>query len=166
MILLLTPSARAVECASALHENTSQEVEWTDSLPRALALLRQREFAAVVLDSSVPELEAEGGDMLLQHCGTAVVVYVNLAISGQGRLLREVRAALRRRAVDEVRAREAVEGEMRKELNGPLTALLLSCQLALRDPGMGPAATEKLRCIYDMATEIRSHLGLQEAVHQ
>ena len=166
MILLITPSARAVECASALRESSSEPVEWVDSLPRALVLLRKQEFAAVVLDEAVLELDSDGGDVLLQHCGTAVPIYVNLAISGMDRLVRDVRAALRRRVNDESRARQAAEADLRHELNGPLTALLLSCQLALEDSGTTPATAAKIRCIYDMASEIRVHLGLEEAVHQ
>ena len=47
MILLITPSARAVECASALRESSSEPVEWVDSLPRALALLRKQVIESV-----------------------------------------------------------------------------------------------------------------------
>src|SRR5436309_2230925 len=111
MILLITVSARAVECASALRESTSEDVEWANGLQHAIAALRKQDFSAVILDEAVLELDSDGGDVLLRHCGTAVPIFVNLAISGQQRLVREVRTALRRRAEDEARARQAAEAE-------------------------------------------------------
>jgi signal transduction histidine kinase len=166
MILLITVSARAVECASALRESTSEDVEWANGLQHAIAALRKQDFSAVILDEAVLELDSDGGDVLLRHCGTAVPIFVNLAISGQQRLVREVRTALRRRAEDEARARQAAEAELRHELNGPLTALLLSCQLALEDSAVPAHTVTKIRSIYEMASEIRAHIGLEEAVHQ
>ena len=80
-----------------------------------------------------------------EQLGTAILVQVNLAISGMERLVREVRAALQRRQREEPRARQAAVGRLHSELNGTVTALLLSSELALGTSGLPAAAGEKLR---------------------
>src|SRR5271168_290148 len=105
MILLVTPSERASECAAALHEATGEEVVIAESLARATTLLRAECYLAVVLDQYLLETEPDEAGTTIEHLGTAIPVQVNLAISGIERLVREVRAALQRRQREEVRAR-------------------------------------------------------------
>jgi len=58
MILLVTPSERASECAAALHEATGEEVAVAESLARAATLLRAEGYLAVVLDQYLVETRA------------------------------------------------------------------------------------------------------------
>ena len=72
---------------------------------------------------------------MLEHLGTAFPVYINFAVTGMERLVREVRSALHRRKREETLARSAVEDQMRSEMRETVTALLLSCELAMAVPG-------------------------------
>jgi hypothetical protein len=158
MILLVTPSERAPECAAALHEATGEEVAVAESLARAATLLRVEGYLAVVLDQHLVETEPHEAENTLEHLGTSILVPVNLAISGMERLVREVRAALQRRQREEIRAGQAVIGRLRSELNGTITALLLSSELALETPGLPAAAAEKLEAVHELVKKIRRQL--------
>jgi hypothetical protein len=59
------------------------------------------------------------------------------------RLVREVRSALHRRKREETSARRAIEDQMRETL----TAMLLSCELAMSAPNVPAYAGEKIRAI-------------------
>lgn len=158
MILIVTPSERASECAAALHEATGDEVTVAGSLARATRLLRAQSYLAVVFDQGLLESEPHEAANTLGHLGTATPVQVNLAISGVERLVREVRAAMRRRQREEVSAREAALVRLRSELNGTVTALLLSSELALETPGLPPAAAEKLQSVHELVIKFRMQL--------
>jgi hypothetical protein len=159
MILLVTPSERATECAAALHEATGEEIVVAESLPRAATLLRTECFLAVVLDQYLLEAEPHEAETTLEHLGTAIPVQINLAISGMERLVREVRAAMQRRQREEIRARHAALGRLHSELNGTVTALLLSSELALETPGLPGAAAEKLQAVHALVEQLRRQLG-------
>jgi hypothetical protein len=158
MILLVTPSERASECAAALNEATGEEVVVAESLARATTLLRTECYLAVVLDQYLLETEPHGAETTLEHLGTAIPVQVNLAISGMERLVREVRAAMQHRQREEVRARHAAIGRLHSELNGTITALLLSSELALETPGLPAAAAEKLQSVHELVKKLRRQL--------
>jgi len=158
MILLVTPSERASECAAALHEATGEEVVIAENLARATTLLRAECYLAVVLDQYLLETEPDEAGTTIEHLGTAIPVQVNLAISGIERLVREVRAALQRRQREEVRAREAAIGRLQSELNGTVTALLLSTELALETSGLPPVAAEKLESVHELVKKLRRQL--------
>ncbi|HKC70105.1 MAG TPA: hypothetical protein VKB60_00720, partial [Terriglobales bacterium] len=53
---------------------------------------------------------------------------------------------------------------LRNELKDNLTALLLSCELALAVPQLPAPAQAKIRSACDLAKDIRSRLGLEEKV--
>ncbi len=163
MILLVTPSECASECAAALHEATGERVAVAESLPRASALLRTECYLAVVLDQYLLEAEPHEAQTTLEHLGTAIPVQVNLGISGMERLVREVRAAVQRRQHEEVRARHAAIGRLQSEMNGTVTALLLSSELALETPGLPPAAAEKIESVHALVKRLRKQLETQDA---
>src|SRR5213596_1447530 len=106
MILLITPSARAQDCAKALHEATGETTQVADTLRQALGHLRTQEFSAVVIDQSFLETEPDESETVLEHIGMAIPVHINFAISGMERLIREIRAALYRRKKEGVLARQ------------------------------------------------------------
>jgi hypothetical protein len=83
---------------------------------------------------------------------------MNLAICGVERLAREVRAAVLRRRREEAAARQAAVATLHSELNGTVTALLLSCELALEAPGLSRAAAENLRSAHGLVKKLRSQL--------
>jgi hypothetical protein len=75
------------------------------------------------------------------------------------RLLREVRSALHRRKREETQGRRSVEQQIRSEVCESLTAMLLSCELAMAVPEVPAPAAEKIRLIDSLARDMRLRLG-------
>lgn len=158
MILVVTPSQRAHECAKAIKQHTGEEVDVAESLRRAASLLRSQSYLAVVFDQHLFELEPDETETAMQHLGTAIPVQISLAISGIERVVREVRAALNRRAHEQLAARRAAAGQLHSELSSTVTALLLQCELALQSPGLSPPAAEKVRDTHELVQKLRAQL--------
>ena len=159
MILLITPSARGQECVAQLKATTGEETHWAENLQQAVTRLREQSYSAVVFDQFLVENEPSESDQVLEHLGTAFPVYLSFAISGMERLLREVRSALHRRRREEIQARRSVEQQIRSEMFESVTAMLLSCELAMAVPGLPDPAIEKIRLIDNLARDIRFRLG-------
>jgi hypothetical protein len=160
MILLITPSARGQQCADSLNAATGQETHWAQTLQEATTRLREQTYATVVVDQFLLETEPEESDQMIEHLGTAFPVYVNFAITGMERLVRDVRSALHRRKREESVARRAVVEQISSEVRETLTAMLLSCELAMSFPDMPLPAAEKIRAIDSLAREMRLRLQL------
>lgn len=158
MILLITPQSRGPECADALFAATSQETHWAPTLQEAATRLRQQTYSAAVIDQFLLETEPEESDQMVEHLGTAFPVYVNFAVTGMARLVREVRSALHRRKREEATARQLVAEQMNSELRETLTAMLLSCELAMSVPNIPAPAVDKIRAIDNFARELRLRL--------
>jgi hypothetical protein len=158
MILIITPSCSGQQCVDALKVATNREVQWAQNLQQAAAHLREQTYSAAVIDQFLLETEPEESDQMLEHLGTAFPVYVNFAVTGLERLVREVRSALHRRKREESAARRAVEDQMRSEMGETVTALLLSCELAMSLPGIPAPAAEKIQTIDNLARELRGRL--------
>lgn len=163
MILLITPSAKGQDWALALHEATSETTQVASSLRQAATQLRAQDYSAVVVDQSLLEAEPDESEMALQHIGTAMPVYVNFAISGIARVIRELRVALHRHTRETLVARREAEQTLRNDLKGVMTALLLSCEMALQLPELPAAAEARMRTVYELAQSIRGKLGLAAA---
>jgi hypothetical protein len=99
MILLVTASSRAKECATALETSARQKVDLAHSVTRALAKLQQAEYDALVVDESLVAIDDAAVTALLNHAGMAMPIYINLGLHCTERLVREVIAGLMRRAV-------------------------------------------------------------------
>jgi len=158
MILLITPQARGPECATALFAATSQEAHWAPTLQEAATRLREQSYSAAVIDQFLLETEPEESDQMIEHLGTAFPVYINFAVTGMERLLREVRSALHRRKREEAAARRAIAEQMNSDLRETLTVMLLSCELAMSVPDVPSPAAEKIRTIDNLARELRLRL--------
>ena len=158
MVLLITTSSRAGECAAAVERATGGSVHTASGFRRALRLLRQQEYDAIVVDQCLPDAESEAGDMLPALSGAAVLIFINLAISGADRVVRDVSAALHRREQEQRVAMLAAERMLSSEIKDALTGILLSSQLALSEPALPPAAEAKLRSVCELAEQMRLRL--------
>ncbi len=132
------------------------------SLRQASSLLRAQEFSAVVIDQASLDIEPDESTTLLQHLGTAVAVYVNFAINSKDRVVNELRAALQRRQKESQLARKVAERELRNELKGTATALIVSCEMALKTPELPTAAHHRMHSVHQLAREICGKLGISE----
>jgi len=143
-----------------LKESTGNETHWAENLQQAMARLREHSYSAVVIDQFLLENEPTESDQVLEHLDTAFPVYLNFAVSGMERLKREVRSALHRRKREEAQARRSVEQQFRSEMSESLTAVLLSCELAMAVPNVPAPAAEKILAVDNLAREMRQRLGV------
>jgi len=158
MILLITPQSKGPEFAAALLAATSQETHWAKTLQEGATRLREQNYSAAVIDQFLLETDPEDSDQMIEHLGTAYPVYISFAVTGMDRLLRDVRSALHRRRREEAAARRAVAEQMQSEMRETLTAMLLSCELAMSVPNVPGLAAEKIRAIDNLARELRLRL--------
>ena len=160
MILLITSLAKAQDCAQALQEATNEAVLLAATLADAVTQLQAQEFSAVVIDQLLLDSEPEAGETVVKHLGTAVPVYLNFAISGTQRVIRELRSALHRRKREILVARREAEQMLRSELRNKVTALLMSCEMALQVENLPPGAEAKMRAVDALAKEMQEKLGV------
>ncbi len=158
MLLVITPSAKARGCAQAIQQVTSEETHVAATLSQALAQLRAQEYVAILIDQAFLETDPVESDMVLEHIGTAIPVPVNFAISGMDRVVRDLRSALHRHKKEVLLMRQEVQQALRNELKDTVTALLLSCEMALQVPNVPRAAEIKMRSVRTLAQEVRVKL--------
>jgi len=159
MILLITALVRAQDCAKALQEVAAEPVQVAANLREAVAQLQAHGFSAVVLDQLLLDAEPDEVETIFKHMGTAVPVYSNFAVSGIERVSRELRSAVHRRKRELLMARQEAEQDLRSQLRGTITALLLSCEMALGVPNLPLLAETKMRAVDALAKEMRAKLG-------
>jgi len=159
MILLISSLARVQDLAQALQEETQEPVQVCVTFAEAMAALQAREFSAVILDQLLLDGDPDGGETARKHFGSAIPVYVNFAVNGSARLVRELRSALQRRQRDIAAARKDAQHALRHELNDTVTALLLSCELALQVPDLPASAESKMQQVDALAKEVSAKLG-------
>ena len=160
MILLITPSSRGPECAACLTSETSQETQWAQSLQAAATRLREETYAVAVIDQLLLETEPEESDQMIEHLSHAFPVYINFAVTGMERLLREVRLALHRRKREENAAVRKVVEQLGSEMRESLTAVMLSCELAMAVPDVPAPAAQKIQAIDNLARAMRLRLEI------
>jgi len=158
MILLITSSTRAPECAAALERATSEPTQVCPKLSQAARMLRSTDCTALVIDQNLAEADPSATDVVLKEAETAIPVFINFAICGLDRLVRDVRAALQRRQEERIRAIREAEANLRSQLTEALTGILLSSQLAMEVPAVPPAAQARLRSVYQLAMSMRQRL--------
>jgi len=141
-----------------LYAATGQETRWASTLQEGATRLREQTYSVAVIDQFLLETEAEESDQMIEHLGAAFPVYVNFALTGMERLVREVRSALHRRRREELSARRAVAEQMHSEMSETLTAMLLSCELAMSVPDIPNPAVEKIRAVDLLARKLRLRL--------
>jgi len=143
-----------------LYAATGQETRWASTLQEGATRLREQTYSVAVIDQFLLETEPEESDQMIEHLGAAFPVYVNFALTGMERLVREVRSALhrRRREREELSARRAVAEQMHSEMSETLTAMLLSCELAMSVPDIPNPAVEKIRAVDLLARKLRLRL--------
>ena len=154
-LLLVTAISGAENCAAVVSKQFSLDVETAANRKDALAALRRRTYSIVVLDSSLLEADA---DALFKHSGLAIPLEINFAIFGCGRLVREIRAALGRRQLEQSIAARAAAGALESNLRDTVAGLLLQSELALAEPSVPPQLADKLKLMVELAGSLRQKL--------
>jgi flavin-dependent dehydrogenase len=162
-ILMVTGMEGARNCADVVAAQLGMDVEVAEGRKSALAVLRQREFAAVVLDETIAECDPATAEAIWERAGLAIPLQVNFALSGAARLIRDIRAALHRREREQTLARRAAAAAIETELKSTVAGLLLHSQLALSGSDVASPVAEKLRVVADLAGSLRRQLGAPAA---
>ena len=158
-ILMVTGIEGARNCAAVVGAELGMEVEVAEGRKAALAALRRREFAAVVMDETMAECDPAAAEAVWERAGLAIPLQINFALSGAARLTREIRAGLHRREREQALARRAASAAIETELKTTIAGLLLHSQLALSDTEMTSPIAEKLRVVADLAGNLRRQLS-------
>ena len=158
MILVIWNSEKAKECAHAIEHAMQEPVQVVSSLHEGCECLQSREYSSVIIDQWVTEAEPEPTSLVFDHLGMAVPVFVNFGISGVERILREVRAAMSRRALETALARHSARQALSEELRDDMTALLLSCGVALEETGLSETVRSRLQQIEDATKRMKHRL--------
>jgi hypothetical protein len=160
MILLITGSSCGKECAKALETMAQSKVVLVSNLAEGERELRQQGYVAAVVDQLLMESEPEAAELFVEHLGTAMPVFVNFAICGMERFVREVRLALERRRRELESAEASAQENLRNELESSLTAMLLSCELALKETDVPGPVLQRLIQVNDLAREMSGKLAV------
>jgi hypothetical protein len=160
-ILMVTGIEGAANCAEAVSRQLGMEVEVADGRKAALAALRRREFAAILVDETLAECDPAAADAIWERAGVAIPLQINFALSGAARLVRDIRAALHRREREQLVARRAAAAAVEAELKSTVAGLLLHSQLALSSSEVSPPVAEKLRVVAGLVADLRRQLSLR-----
>jgi len=160
MILLISSSPRAQDYAAAVSQGTGRAVEVAPSVKRATARLKSggEELAAVIVDQALAENDPRAVETLLTRAGAAVPLLEPLAICSPARLVSDLRTAMARREMEARLASQTALRRLSSELRGDVSAILLSSELALREPALPPRAQEKLKSVVELAQQMRMRL--------
>lgn len=158
-ILIVTGIEGARNCAAAVGKQLGMEVEVAEGRKDALAALRKREFAAVVVDETLAECDPAAADAIWERAGLAIPLQINFALAGAARLVREIRAALHRREREQSLARRAAASAIETEVKTAIAGLLLHSQLAMSGADVPAQVADKLRVVADLANSLRQQLS-------
>jgi DNA-binding NtrC family response regulator len=158
-ILIVTGIEGARNCAAAVGKQLAMEVEVAEGRKDALAALRKREFAAVVVDETLAECDPAAADAIWERAGLAIPLQINFALAGVARLVREIRAALHRREREQSLARRAAASAIETEVKTAIAGLLLHSQLAMSGAEVPAQVVDKLRVVADLANSLRQQLS-------
>ena len=86
-------------------------------------------------------------------------IYVNLALHRAERVAAEVSVGLQRLARERATSMRAAGSELRNQVGGEITAILLNAEMALREKSLPPGVIEKLGVVQEMAQRMRQRLG-------
>ena len=158
-ILIVTGVEGARNCAAVVSTQLGMEVEVAEGRKAALAALRRREYAAVVVDETMAECDPSAAEAVWERAGLAIPLQINFALAGAARLIREIRAALGRREREQVLARRAATAAIESELKTTVAGLLLHSQLALSGSEVSSPIADRLRTVADLAGSLRQQLN-------
>ena len=158
-ILLVTGIEGAHNCADVVGKQLNMEVEIAEGRKAALVLLRQREFAAIVVDETIATCDPAAAEAIWERSGLAIPLQVNFALAGAARLIREIRAGLHRREREQELARRAAAAAVESELKSTVAGLLLQSELALSSSEAASPVAERLRLVARLAGDLRRQLS-------
>ena len=157
-ILLITGMEGARNCADVIAKNLGTDVEVAEGRKATLALLRQKQYSAVVVDETIAACDPAAAEAIWERAGLAIPLQINFALSGAARVIRDIRAALYRREREKSLARKAAAEAIESEIKSTVAGLLLQSELALSGSDAASPVAERLRVVADLAGNLRRQL--------
>ncbi len=157
-ILIVTGIEGARNCAAVVEKQLGMPVEVAEGRKTALAAMRKREFAVIVVDETLAECDPAAAEAIWERAGLAIPLQINFALAGAARLVREIRAGLQRREREQALARRAAASALETEMKTAIAGLLLHSQLALAGAGLPEPVADKLRLVAGLADDLRKQL--------
>jgi len=164
-ILMVTGIEGARNCGAAVSTQLGMEVEVAENRRAALAILKRREFQAIVVDQTMVECDLTGAEAIWAQAGLAIPLQINFALSGAKRVVREIKAALHRREREQALAGRAAAIAIETELKSTVAGLLLHSELALKGSGVPPAIADRMRVVAGLAVTLRQQLNTSRNPH-
>jgi Flp pilus assembly protein TadB len=162
-ILIVTGIEGAQNCAAVVEKQLGMSVEVAEGRKTALAALRKKEFAVIVVDETLAECDPAAAEAIWERAGLSIPLQINFALAGAARLIREIRAALHRREREQTLARRAAASAIETEVKTAIAGLLLHSQLALSGAEVPEPVADKLRLMTDIANDLRRQLSTPQA---
>lgn len=155
VVLLVTAKDGAQNLGAAVSRGADVVLEVVRSKRAALAVLRRKQFSAIVVDAALPDIEVTKTEMLWQNSNGAAPLEIDLGVLGATGLSRLLRSVLDERDHVEAKVREDVMRTMSDDLRSTVTGLLLQSDLALREKALTPAVEHRVRELRALADGLR-----------
>src|SRR5438270_9482149 len=154
MILLVTKSNLAESCAMQLESAMNEDVQTASSLIRARTLFRTGRFRAIVLDECLLQTDPAVAESLLDSCRGACSIFVNMAISGIDRIIRQVKTAARHEEQLQRQAQILATIALKNELKDTMTGLLLALDLACSRQSSDASLLDVQRLVHRLSAQL------------
>ena len=87
MIIVVSASSRAKECAAAIEQKNLLETRVAASLPRAIQLLETHEYQIIVVDDSFQQVESGAESLVISHLAGVSETCCDNAVSFLNRVI-------------------------------------------------------------------------------
>ena len=128
MILVLGRPALGSNFTNAVSESTGHRTELVHSIRTTLDQLRKHHFTLLIIDDGLPELDDSNTKLLLAQAGTALPVFVNLAVSLPDRVSREARVAILSVQAEEQAAQQIAHHYIGAQIRSGLASVILASE--------------------------------------
>ena|SRR5579871_2786820 len=158
MILIVTPSSSGPQCAELIGKALNQQANLVTTIRQAISSVRSAEHRVIVMDEDLFEANPAAAAGVGELADGALTIFLNFGITNSDRVIREVKAALRRRERDEATARHSANLQLQGELSNDLTGILVSAQTAMSTPDLPRPVQERLSNLYEIARKLQLRL--------
>lgn len=138
-ILLFASETSARRVAQTLAQELNAAVTAVSDQRRCQELLQQKTFTLIIMEEVIATENEATLKSLYDMAAGSFILEVNFGTANLPRVVRQVRAALKRREVEYTSARLAALTALQGQLSASVSGLLLESQLALRNAGPGLA---------------------------
>jgi hypothetical protein len=158
MILIVTPSSSGPQCAELIGKALNRQANLVTTIRQAISSVRSAEYRVIVMDEDLFEANPAAAAGVGELAEGALTVFLNFGIANSDRVIREIKAALRRRERDEATARRSANLQLQGELSNDLTGILVSAQTAMTTPDLPRPVQERLTNLYEIARKLQLRL--------